>query len=73
MAGQITRLDDPTGGSGRPQEPGAGGATPAPHGDAVRHVRSSELFGTSREVVIQHEQHVYRLKQTSRGGLILTK
>jgi hemin uptake protein HemP len=36
-------------------------------------MRSSELFGTSREVVIQHDQHVYRLKQTSRGGLILTK
>lgn len=69
MAGQITRLDGPGGDSGRPQEPGAA----SPYSDAVRHVRSSELFGTSREVVIQHEQHVYRLKQTSRGGLILTK
>jgi hemin uptake protein HemP len=36
-------------------------------------MRSGELFGTAREVVIRHEHHVYRLKQTSRGGLILTK
>ncbi len=69
MAGQITRLDGPAGDSGRPQEREAA----SPYSDAVRHVRSSELFGTSREVVIQHDQHVYRLKQTSRGGLILTK
>ena len=70
MAGQITRLDEPMGDRGRTPEPAAAAA---PQGDAVRHVRSSELFGTSREVVIQHDQHVYRLKQTSRGGLILTK
>jgi hemin uptake protein HemP len=70
MAGQITRLDEPTGHRGHAPEPALGGA---PQSEAVRHVRSSELFGTSREVVIQHDQHVYRLKQTSRGGLILTK
>ncbi|MGE0118958.1 MAG: hemin uptake protein HemP [Dongiaceae bacterium] len=44
-----------------------------PAGATIRHVRSAELFGASREVVIQHDHHVYRLKQTSRGGLILTK
>jgi len=70
MAGQITRLDDPMGDSRPLQEPAD---TVSHRDDAVRHVRSSELFGTSREVVIQHAQHVYRLKQTSRGGLILTK
>jgi hemin uptake protein HemP len=69
MAGQITGLDGPASGSSRPQEPETG----SPYGDAVRHVRSSDLFGRSREIVIQHDQHVYRLKQTSRGGLILTK
>jgi len=26
-----------------------------------------------REVVIEHEHHRYRLKMTSRGGLILNK
>jgi hemin uptake protein HemP len=72
MAGQFDRLNDPAGGRS-PQEPAAAGAASSPHGDAVRHMRSSELFGASREVVIQHDQHVYRLKQTSRGGLILTK
>jgi hemin uptake protein HemP len=70
MAGQITGLDEPTGDRGRAPEPAVAGS---PQGEAVRHMRSSELFGTSREVVIQHAQHVYRLKQTSRGGLILTK
>jgi hemin uptake protein HemP len=70
MAGQITRFDEPPGDRDRATAPAAG---VAPQGEAVRHMRSSELFGTSREVVIQHDQHVYRLKQTSRGGLILTK
>jgi hemin uptake protein HemP len=70
MAGQITRFDEPTGDRGRAPEQAVAAS---PQGEAVRHMRSSELFGTSREVVIQHDQHVYRLKQTSRGGLILTK
>jgi hemin uptake protein HemP len=70
MAGQITGLDEAAGDRGRAPE---AAAARSPQGEAVRHMRSSELFGTSREVVIQHDQHVYRLKQTSRGGLILTK
>ncbi len=49
------------------------GQVEPPAAATVRHVRSVELFGASREVVIQHDHHVYRLKQTSRGGLILTK
>jgi hemin uptake protein HemP len=49
-------------------------AVPAPEANsAVRHVRSADLFGNAREVVIEHEHHRYRLKMTSRGGLILNK
>jgi len=36
-------------------------------------VRSADLFGNAREVVIEHEHHRYRLKMTSRGGLILNE
>ena len=48
------------------------GATAEASG-AVRHVRSADLFGNAREVVIEHGHHRYRLKMTSRGGLILNK
>jgi hemin uptake protein HemP len=40
---------------------------------AVRYVRSIDLFGGATEVVIEHAHHRYRLKMTSRGGLILSK
>lgn len=72
MAAQITERGDAEASSGRPQQP-AGDAAALDRDAGVRHVRSVELFGASREVVIQHDHHVYRLKQTSRGGLILTK
>lgn len=54
---------------------GAGGAQPpTSQGDGdVRYVSSAELFGGAREVVIQHEHHRYRLKITSKGGMILNK
>jgi len=45
----------------------------APASGPVRHIRSADLFGDAREVVIEHEHHRYRLKMTSRGGLILNK
>jgi hemin uptake protein HemP len=46
----------------------------APGSDAgVRYVSSAELFAGAREVVIQHEHHRYRLKITSKGGMILNK
>jgi hemin uptake protein HemP len=48
-------------------------APTAPPGNAVRYVRSADLFAGAREVVIEHEHHRYRLKMTSRGGLILNK
>jgi hemin uptake protein HemP len=41
--------------------------------DGIRYVTSSDLFAGAREVVIQHEQHRYRLKITSKGGMILNK
>jgi hemin uptake protein HemP len=42
-------------------------------GGGIRDVRSADLFAAAREVVIQHEHHRYRLKITSRGGMILNK
>ena len=50
--------------------------TPAPGVDSVggeRLVRSAELFGGERQVVIEHEGERYRLQCTSKGKLILTK
>jgi len=34
---------------------------------------SAELFGTAREVVIEHAGEEYRLRLTRQGKLILTK
>jgi len=36
-------------------------------------LRSTELFGTAREVVIEHAGEEYRLRLTRQGKLILTK
>ena len=66
---------DDTGG-GLQETPPTVPAQPTPAAQpssAVRHVRSADLFGGAREVVIEHEHHRYRLKMTSRGGLILNK
>ena len=38
-----------------------------------RQVRSDELFGGRREVLIEHAGEIYSLRQTSKGKLILTK
>jgi hemin uptake protein HemP len=40
---------------------------------APRRIRSRELFGSSREVRIDHEGVEYRLTRTRQGKLILTK
>ena len=40
---------------------------------AVRVLKSPELFGDQREVVIEHEGEHYRLRATRKGKLILTK
>jgi hemin uptake protein HemP len=36
-------------------------------------LQSTELFGTAREVVIEHAGEEYRLRLTRQGKLILTK
>jgi hemin uptake protein HemP len=36
-------------------------------------LHSSELFGTAREIVIEHAGDEYRLRLTRQGKLILTK
>jgi hemin uptake protein HemP len=36
-------------------------------------LNSAELFGTGREVVIEHAGEEYRLRLTRQGKLILTK
>jgi hemin uptake protein HemP len=63
------------GGAGPPSPglPPGTDAGPPVDGDGIRYVRSADLFAGAREVVIQHEQHRYRLKITSRGGMILNK
>lgn len=40
---------------------------------ATRVLRSSELLGQQREVLIQHGHDTYRLRLTAQGKLILTK
>jgi len=42
-----------------------------PHDDRV--IESRELFGESREVAIEHDGSLYRLKITKQGKLILNK
>ena len=48
---------------------GKGGSASVP----VRHLTSEELLAGAREVVIEHENELYRLRCTSKGKLILTK
>lgn len=40
--------------------------------DAPR-LPSSKILGAGGEAVIEHDGHLYRLRRTSRGGLVLTK
>lgn len=40
---------------------------------ATRRLNSRELFAGAKEVEIEHEGMVYRLRHTSQGKLILTK
>lgn len=53
-------------------------SAPEPAAPAVKVVArpavpSSELFQGRRELVIEHNGETYSLRQTSKGGLILTK
>ena len=49
--------------------PSAAGAAQA----QARRIDSATLLGPQGEVLIQHQQQVYRLRVTSLGKLILTK
>jgi hemin uptake protein HemP len=71
MSGQTGGKEPQGDSGGRPLE--ASPASAVKPDSAVRYVRSADLFGGAREVVIEHEHHCYRLKITSRGGLILNK
>ncbi len=44
-----------------------------PDADPVRRIDSATLLGSAGEVLIVHQQQVYRLRVTSLGKLILTK
>lgn len=46
---------------------------PADNRSPRRQIRSDDLFGGSREVLIEHAGELYSLRQTSKGKLILTK
>jgi len=58
-----------------PQLPKPVAATSAAHSGACqpRRIDSAALLGSQREVLIVHQQQVYRLRVTSLGKLILTK
>lgn len=77
MSGQAGGRETQDGGGERLQESpltvGSQAGVAAEPSGPVRHVRSTDLFGGAREVVIEHDHHRYRLKMTSRGGLILNK
>lgn len=45
----------------------------APESALVPHLSSTRLLGAAGEAVIEHEGNLYRLRRTSRGGLVLTK
>jgi hemin uptake protein HemP len=48
-------------------------AEPATDGVEVPQLSSKGLLGAAGEAVIEHDGHLYRLRRTSRGGLVLTK
>lgn len=51
----------------------AASASSAPRAGAEREVRSEDLFGDARIVLIRHADAVYTLRRTGSGKLILTK
>jgi hemin uptake protein HemP len=66
MEGAVVTLPSPPGAASRPTaEPGPAGAPPV--------LRSAELFGVHKEILIEHQAQLYRLRLTSLGKLILTK
>jgi len=58
------------------QDTGADAQVPrhaAPPGAAIPMLRSSDLFGTAREILLEHGGALYRLRITHSNKLILTK
>ena len=56
----------------RPPDDHPPGEQPA-HGQEPRTIRSEDLLGGDKEVVILHENQLYRLRRTRNGKLILQK
>ncbi|MBM0108295.1 hemin uptake protein HemP [Steroidobacter sp. S1-65] len=48
-------------------------ANELPRGPAIPLLRSEELFGKAREILIEHSGGYYRLRVTNSNKLILTK
>lgn len=46
---------------------------PAEVSTSVPRLRSAELFGPHKEILIEHQAQLYRLRLTALGKLILTK
>lgn len=61
----------------RPERDGSGQGGEAPAAAAqpmsVPRFPSSKILGAGGEAEIEHDGHLYRLRRTSRGGLVLTK
>jgi len=56
-------------------EPESRVAIPSPDaepGEKVKRIASRDLFGSSREIVIDHAGRLYRMRITQNGKLILT-
>ena len=51
----------------------AAGSGERPAKGALRTLVSRDLLGEAREVIIEHDGDLYRLRCTSKGKLILTK
>ncbi|MET0988786.1 MAG: hemin uptake protein HemP [Steroidobacteraceae bacterium] len=59
----------------RTEKPAAGASTTRAQksGTSSSPIRSRELFGTGRQLVIEHSGHLYLLRITQNNKLILTK
>lgn len=56
----------------QPKSEVAVGSREAHQGDTVKRIASRDLFGASREIVIEHAGRLYRMRITQHGKLILT-
>ena len=56
-----------------PRDAAASNSESRPRGPAIPLLRSEELFGRGREILIEHAGGYYRLRVTQSNKLILTK